>query len=58
MTNLLEKLAGKPSMSAEERTEQIGKIVDKIAIKQSIPQNTIRKIILDWMEFQAEYLKL
>lgn len=58
MTNLLEMFRGKPKMSQEERTEQIGKIVDKIAIKNSIPQNTIRRIILDWMDFQAEYLKL
>lgn len=45
-------------MSDRERHAKIEDIVDKIAIKHSIPQSTIRRIILEWMQFQAEYLKL
>ncbi len=58
MTNLLELIRGKPKISEEEKMKKIEDIVDKIAIKHSIPQSTVRKITLEWMKFQAEYLKL
>ncbi len=55
--NILEKLFGLPKFTEEEKQKQIEKIVDKIAVKHSIPQGTIRKIVLQWMKFQTEYLK-
>jgi len=57
MTNLLEMFRGKPKVSERERQAKIEDIVDKIAIKHSIPQHTIRRIILEWMQFEAEYFK-
>jgi len=57
MTNILEKLFGLPKFTEKEKQKQIENIVDKIAIKHSIPQNTTRRIILEWMQFQKEYLK-
>ncbi len=54
--NLLEKLTGKEKKE-EERYKEIEKTVDQLAYKWSLPQTTIRSIILTWMEFQKEYLK-
>lgn len=57
MTNILEKLFGLPKTTEKEKMKQIENIVDKIAIKHSIPQHTVREIILKWLKFQTEYLK-
>lgn len=58
MTNLLEIFRGKPKTSEKEKHDKIADIVDKLAIKHSVPQNTIRRIIIEWMEFQEGYFKL
>ena len=57
MTNILEKLFGLPKATEKEKMKQIENIVDKIAIKHSISQHTVREIILKWLKFQTEYLK-
>ena len=54
--NLIEKIIGK-KRTKEERYAEIEEAVDQLAYKWSLPQTTIRGIILTWMTFQAEYLK-
>ncbi len=41
----------------EERYAEIEETVDQLAYKWSLPQPTIRSIILTWMTFQKEFLK-
>lgn len=57
MTSLFDMLKGKPKLSEEEKKKKIEDMVNKIAIKHSIPQHTIRSIVLEYMIFQKGYLK-
>ncbi len=54
--NLIEKIIGK-KRTEEERYAEIEGVVDQLSYKWSLPQPTIRSIILTWMEFQKEFLK-
>jgi len=36
---------------------EIEECVDQLSYKWSIPQTTVRSIILTWLKFQKEYMK-
>ncbi len=56
MTNLLEKVFGK-KRTEEQKTAEIEEVTNQLAYKWSIPQSTIRSIILTWLTFQKEYMR-